>query len=322
MAALPVKIWLILVGASSVTAKQPSINGVRLGFVPSRWRSTTLLDMVKGGAYFRSEMSQIEPTQKAGGVSSNTLCQRMRFDLRNSVGEHEEKDYIIDAVKAVTTVNQSNDETMRQSCFHRRQFIAASAALATQLSLATPTDALDTKNLPILTEKSNYQQSPINKRSGITLSEPERIFPLSFITYLSRFLLVFDEKCQQWWYTQAQAIPAKSAKEDVERIRLRQFGQFAASVEVGLMDFERKDGVSILIDSLVRRYGPSSLNLSDDEMKDLSSSTKVTDREIRKSKEALRQIALLFSLLKEYQPVDYITQILAAGKFVIMLCGI
>ena len=202
---------------------------------------------------------------------------------------------------ATTTAGQQLADDADTSCVQRRQFILASSiAIATQLGTTFPSNAIDTKSLPKLTERVNYQQSPVNKRSGITLSEPERIYPLSFITYLSRFLLVFDEECQRWWYTNAQAIPPKSSKADVESIRLEQFGQFAASVEVGLIDFEGKDGVKKLIDSLVKRYGPYSL------------ATDAAEREVRKSKEALRQIALLFSLLKEYQPVDCITQILAA----------
>ena len=188
-----------------------------------------------------------------------------------------------------------------------------------------------------LAEETNFQRSPINKRSGITLAEPERIYPIPFITYLSRFLLVFDDACQRYWYTQARAIPPNSSGREVERIRFRQFGQFAASVEVGLMDFEGKDGVERLMDSLVERYGPSffskegssdqpssaaaaaaaaasSLGVADATiLSSLSTTTKIpTEREVRKSKEALRQIALLFSLLEsEYQPVDSITRILA-----------
>ena len=245
-------------------------------------------------------------------------------------------------------------------CVQRRQFIAASVILATAIASEANAAVIPTSTNRKLTEKVNYQDSPINKRSGISLSEPERIYPLSFITYLSRFLLVFDDECQQWWYTQAQAIPSKSTKEEVESIRLKQFGQFAASVEVGLIDFEGNDGVKTLSDSLVKRYGPSSLDTVDviterylgsnmttssqgiegdfnslvkagsanststsSTTSPTSSSTtrakaaaavaaKISEREARKSKEALRQIALLFSLMTKYQPVDEITQILAA----------
>ncbi|KAK1744382.1 hypothetical protein QTG54_004915 [Skeletonema marinoi] len=134
--------------------------------------------------------------------------------------------------------NIDNDDPISATGIQRRQFLIASATLL-QLSLATaPANARE----PKLTERTNFQQSPINKRFGITLSEPERIYNLSFITYLSRFLLVFDKECQQWWYTQAQAIPPNSSKEEVDRIRFEQFGKFSASVEVGLMDYEGRDG--------------------------------------------------------------------------------
>ena len=73
-----------------------------------------------------------------------------------------------------------------------------------------------------------------------------------------------------------------------------------------MIDFEGKDGEGAkrLIDALIKRFGPASLKKS--------AKTDMNDEtEIRKSKEALRQIALLFSLLKEGQPVDRITKILA-----------
>lgn len=218
-------------------------------------------------------------------------------------------------VKVQRHAINSNDKNNNSS--NRRQFLqstttAVTAALFLLTTQPAPSSAIQQ---PKLTERINYQQSPINKRFGITLSEPERIYNLSFITYLSRFLLVFDKECQQWWYTQAQAIPPDSSREEVDRIRLEQFGRFSASVEVGLMDYEGSeggDGVKSLLNALVKRYGPSSLQnvkrveggYIDDNSNQLP--------EVRKAKEALRQIALLFSLLREYQPVDSITQILAA----------
>jgi hypothetical protein len=99
-------------------------------------------------------------------------------------------------------------------------------------------------------------------------------------------------------------------------------------VEVGLIDFESDDGPRRLLEQLVRRYAGVSLDgdatNSKSDVFSTSSSTSgsVTgtssstsaqqQKQIRKKKEALRQIALLFSLLKEYQPVDMITELLAA----------
>jgi len=193
----------------------------------------------------------------------------------------------------------------------RREFLSSAGsagilAMASQLFLPSRTSAIETRTPPVFSDRINYQQSPVNKRSGVTLADAEKVYPLPFITYLSRILLVFDRDCQLWWYEQAQALPPKATKEEVENIRLEQFGRFAASVEVGLIDFEGKDGegAKSLIDALIKRFGPASLKKS-------TKTDKNDETEIRKSKEALRQIALLFSLLKEGQPVDRITKILA-----------
>ncbi|KAL7552101.1 hypothetical protein ACHAWF_015313 [Thalassiosira exigua] len=319
-------------GASSVAATtKPGIHASRLGFVPNLQnprrdlKQTSLVagDHLSGSHARKSSLERY--SRKHSSLYDNLTNEH---DKGGSASPGTDPHFLLkkldedcdgpapSAVNPAAADQQLTGDAESRACIQRRQFLLASVALAAQLGSVTPANALDAKNLPLLTEKVNYQQSPINKRWGITLSEPERIYPLSFITYLSRFLLVFDDECQRWWYTQAQAIPPQSSREDVESIRLSQFGQFAASVEVGLIDFEGKEGEGVkrLIDSLVKRYGLSSLKqLASNSVEELSSSAKeATEREIRKSKEALRQIALLFSLLKDYQPVDSITQILAA----------
>lgn len=293
-------------------------------------------------AAMQEEKEEEEEERGGEGRSSSELFEPRSILTRMRTGETATTDR-----RLMTNDDDEASSRRRQQSsgvVQRRHFIVASLALASSAQLgstsssspwggvpanAATIDARPQQQPPVLTERVNYQPSPINKRYGVSLSEPERIYPLPFITYLSRFLLVFDAECQRWWYNQAQAIPPQSSREDVESIRLGQFGQFAASVEVGLMDFEGgkdgrgggEEGVQRLIDSLVRRYGPSSLKRTtamsgDNPAGDPSSPTAaVTDasseRELRKSKEALRQIALLFSLLKDYQPVDTITQLLA-----------
>ena len=73
-------------------------------------------------------------------------------------------------------------------------------------------------------EETNFLRSLINKRSGITLTEPVRVYPPTIIAYLSRFLLVFDDACQNYWYASVRAILPKSGHERVERIGFGQFG--------------------------------------------------------------------------------------------------
>jgi hypothetical protein len=230
--------------------------------------------------------------------------------------------------REITTEKRDDNEhadIASHAGLQRRQFLFTSAFLMAQIPITSNALGNDIHHdQDLLSKSANYQRSPINKRSGITLSEPERIYPINFITYLSRFLLVFDPECQAWWYRQASAIPAKSSKDDVDRLRLEQFGQFAASVEVGLVDFEGDRGPGILLQELVKRY--ADITLDDAPINDTrdpfasfarssGNSTQPTQQQqqkIRKKKEALRQIALMFSLLKEYQPVDLITQLLAA----------
>ena len=260
---------------------------------------------------------QLKPSSisKTGFVYSRHFTRGKEFQTKES--DHDE-------IKRID--GSRHHEESYQACLQRRQFLLLASLAATQLPL--PANSMNGDNVDqnySLTIPANYQKSPINKRLGITLSEPERIYPINFITYLSRFLLVFDPECQAWWYTQASAIPKKSSQSDVDRLRLDQFGQFAASVEVGLVDFEGERGPATLLEELVRRYADVSLQDAPAARKDpfssfitgsaMGNSTQPTlqqQQKIRRKKEALRQIALMFSLLKDYQPVDLITQLLAA----------
>ena len=88
-----------------------------------------------------------------------------------------------------------------------------------------------------------YEALPVNKRFGVSLYDPEKSgFNVKFITYLSRFLLVFDRECQKWWYTRAGEIPRKATFEQVNELRLQQFASFSASVEVGLLEYRDPTG--------------------------------------------------------------------------------
>ena len=41
----------------------------------------------------------------------------------------------------------------------------------------------------------------------------------------------------------------------MDALRLKQFGQFSASVEVGLQEYDTKEGPGLLLSSLLDRYG-------------------------------------------------------------------
>merc|ERR1712238_238129 len=83
-----------------------------------------------------------------------------------------------------------------------------------------------------------WESTPVNKRTGVTVFDAENAgYNIRFVSYLSRFLLVVDSDCQRWWYSKAQDIPVLSTADQVQAIRLKQFGAFAASVEVGLQEY-------------------------------------------------------------------------------------
>jgi len=166
-----------------------------------------------------------------------------------------------------------------------------------------------------------WEKSPINpKRSSFKVTDAEKRYNVSFVTYLSRFLLSFDPTAQQWWMDRAKEIPKSTSKEEIFDIREKQFARFAASVEVGLQedDFVGKDGPRRLLQSLLNQFGkPIEPSSGGEGSVDGRSSTATaagddSDRFTRETKEARRQLALLFGLLEDSQPTKEITTLLAS----------
>ncbi|CAJ1961731.1 unnamed protein product [Cylindrotheca closterium] len=163
--------------------------------------------------------------------------------------------------------------------------------------------------------KLNWISTPVNKRTGVTVFDAEKLgYNVRFVTYLSRFLLVFDLDCQKWWYSKAAEIPRAASKDEVELVRLKQFGAFSASVEIGLQEYGGSDGPAKLMKSLVSRYCPDLAAVR--KSREQLGLTKLTEdqelKEMREIKEARRQIALLFGLMEKNQPTEEINQLLAA----------
>jgi hypothetical protein len=153
-----------------------------------------------------------------------------------------------------------------------------------------------------------WQVTPINKRTGVTVYDAERAgYRVNFVTYLSRFLLTFDTDCQRWWYNRASDIPRTATVEQVTQYRNAQFAAFSASVEVGLQEYGGPDGPEKLLLSLMRRYGPDAVP-HDGSIADAS----VLTRQEREGRESRRQICLLFGLMEQNQPVAALTKQLAA----------
>ena len=198
----------------------------------------------------------------------------------------------------------------RDAASTRRVFLASSimAASATMIATEPASAALVAGRSQV--GNLQWEQSPVNKRSGVTVYDAEQSgYNVRFVTYLSRFLLCFDADCQKWWYLRAADIPRKSSREQVDDIRMRQFGSFSASVAVGLQEYRGQDGPRRLMLSLLKRYCPDP-DTMEDLMQDMGESA--GEKLQREANEARRQIALLFGLMEYNQPVEEITKLLAA----------
>lgn len=163
-----------------------------------------------------------------------------------------------------------------------------------------------------------YKTSPVNKRNGITVFDVEEkgYYNVQFVTFLSRFLIHVDADCQRWWTSTAATYVFKNkitksdaaANTKIDAHMRQSFGAFSASVEVGLQEYEGKDGPRRLLKSLVKRYCTI---IKDTSNYDTTPSS--INKHHREVQEARRQLALLFGLLdNEYQPVEEITKLLAA----------
>ena len=187
--------------------------------------------------------------------------------------------------------------------------IPSNTAMAADTAAAAATTSSAFEN------KLRWESTPVNKRTGVTVFDAEKAgYNVRFITYLARFLLVFDIDCQRWWYSRAADIPRKATSEEVEAIRLKQFAAFSASVEVGLQEYRGQNGPAKLMESLLIRYTPDIETVKAKRARrGLSELTPTQEaKEIREIKEARRQIALLFGLMEVNQPVQRITKLLAA----------
>lgn len=224
-----------------------------------------------------------------------------------------------------TSLLTKADDVLRVSNFgeqgeaSRRIFFAASLfAGGSALSLVDDKKnvamAMDSKGVAA-TGNLEYKTSPVNKRSGVTVYDAEQTgYNVKFVTYLSRFLLSFDSDCQKWWYARASDLPRQSSAEEVSALRLQQFGAFSASVEVGLQEYRGKDGPRRLLGNLLDRYCPDQEDLEEDRekegLKPLAEQAKA--KQLREIKEARRQLALLFGLMENNQPVEELSKLLAA----------
>jgi len=190
----------------------------------------------------------------------------------------------------------------------RRSMLISTSALAltsfAALSLPSASNAAETlEELSLGDAKWNNAADAATQSPSIPLSA--RIVPPSFATYLSRFLLHYDEGAGKWWEKQSDSFSLLASYEAKKR-ESKSFSSYTSSIQKGLYSYvsgENESNISSyskvraqyasLFTSLVDKYG---------------------------SKEgAIRDIGLLFAMLPPvYQPTE---QLLKLDKGVITQTG-
>lgn len=190
----------------------------------------------------------------------------------------------------------------------RRSMLISTSALAltsfAALSLPSASNAAETlEELSLGDAKWNNAADAATQSPSIPLSA--RIVPPSFATYLSRFLLHYDEGAGKWWEKQSDSFSLLASYEAKKR-ESKSFSSYTSSIQKGLYSYvsgENESNISSyskvraqyasLLTSLVNKYG---------------------------SKEgAIRDIGLLFAMLPPvYQPTE---QLLKLDKGVITQTG-
>ena len=248
---------------------------------------------------YRRLCQSADSTETSTASSKNLLSSRTLIDGSDDVLKLQD---------AASEISSGTD----QGALNRRLFMGATL-VATSAALSQGGQAAFAMEEKF--GKLGWESTPVNKRTGVTVFDAEKSgYNVRFVTYLARVLLVFDIDCQKWWYSRAADIPRRATAQEVEEIRLKQFGAFSASVEVGLQEYRGSDGPAKLMESLLIRYCPTIETVREKRSKrglpPLSEDQEIKER--REIKEARRQIALLFGIMEYNQPVDALNKLLAA----------
>lgn len=186
---------------------------------------------------------------------------------------------------------------LSQTSISRRSVLIASATASLAFfpviessSAAAVADPLEELSLGTAT----WSDAASQPSSSVPLSA--RIVPPSFATYLSRFLLHYDEGASAWWNDQADLYSLLPSNEAKKR-EGKSFSSYASSIQKGLYSY-----ISGSDETNIRSYSKVRAEYS-------TLFTSLTDKYGSK-RGAIRDIALLFAMLPAvYQPTDLLLKI-------------
>ncbi|KAL3767454.1 hypothetical protein ACHAWO_012844 [Cyclotella atomus] len=173
----------------------------------------------------------------------------------------------------------SSDVTTKTILPSRRQFLAAAAACLFPLK----SNAQDLSN--IIIGRGSWVESSTQSLQSVRI-------PPSFTTYLTRFIIHYDDAASLWWKDTLHSYSLLNRDEAMKR-ECRDFANLACSVERGLGTF-------------LSRGGANTIDVNENDIKDEYASLLTLLLEKYADKEgAVRDIGLLFAMLPGvYQPLD------------------
>ena len=155
--------------------------------------------------------TNIDNQQQKHHINSNDDC----------IKEHTQPDSLLGTPSPSVLNPQLNTLDSSNHTLFSLSDVSTNAASTRRLFMTSTllaTGALCT--LPCYASELQWEASPINKRSGVTVFDAEQSgYNVRFVTYLSRFLLNFDADCQRWWYARAADIPRNANADKVANMR-------------------------------------------------------------------------------------------------------
>ena len=220
------------------------------------------------------------------------------------------------SLSAVCAQNDNNDKNSNGlSAVSRREafsILAATGTAVAMISQQQPSAALAMDDVNSIGDKDTLQEINIGRgiwtnqnQYNLSLASSLSVeIPTIFITYMTRFLINYDDTINSWWnddivFKYSRLDDVNSRDEYNQQLR-NNFSSLAKSMEISLLNylFDTKDVKTAINTSTIRLRFESLLAL-------FMASYTIQNINNTNKEERMKQILILFSMLPpEYQPVN------------------
>ena len=215
--------------------------------------------------------------------------------------------------------NLIHENRSKQSMTRRKAFVTMTAAIATATAIQQPQasladTAIETTNTlqDITIGKGIWTDQNDVKTSS--LSSSSSMLPMRFITYMTRYLINYDETIHAWWendvlFKYSLLGEANNSKDEYNQQLTSNFSSLAKSIELSLLDYTSLKDLDATTTSRIDTDNTSSTNVEKNIQSRFESLlslfvTSYTATNNDDNEERLRQTLLLFTMLPpKYQPI-------------------